>query len=345
MKKNVLWMIVIILVVLFIGCQHISFSMNFDNMRNPTDEENRNNAYNRTYDARRMTADENYIVFSDQEAGLVGYEIKSGNYFVLEKGTRDGDNYDSMQIYDGQLYYRKYDMFQNQDIWRVDLETGKKEKLVDNNKHGIFMDYFNVYNDIIISLQSSDLFIYQGSTNAKIAENVSSFALLDDNLYFISDGALFCLNLLTNEKIPLNYAIDGLGSVNRMFLHNNKIYIFRYSESSPYNPFLDAVIEDNNVRCVEGDTTSNTYLSHTNMVMDAVFYDDYIITNAGIFDLDGKLIKEFEFGTTITPKGEVIDRIVRPLIVGGNLYVYSEEVIDLPSVGNGWYKLDIESYI
>jgi hypothetical protein len=104
--------------------------------------------------------------------------------------------------------------------------------------------------------------------------------------------------------------------------------------STRYEVYL---IEDDKMEFItEINSAGNVYL---------VYYNGYIVTNEGIYTEDWKLVAPLDYGSQL-----------KPLVVGGNVYIRKEEgivwpeeeearEINLPEVGEGWYKLDIEEYI
>lgn len=349
MNKKIIILLIIVLgailaisIILYMN-QHLRHNMNFDIMRNTTDEENKNNAAN----YGTMVADENYICFYNigDKKGLVCYDIKQDEYSVID--SQSDRVYNGLQIYDGWLYYEKYDIYNQygDGDYKVNLKTKNKELIRRGNMNP--RNFFQVCNPYILSYNSNLVRIADGK-ETELTSAISGFTTLDGYVYydeyfdedyykeykkFPDYVNIVKQNIANPEDRTIIKDSEFTDDVfKRFFVHDNKIYVVSH------NLF---VIENDVMKKVE----NVSFQYEPNIV----FYSNFIIANDEIYDSNWNLISRIEYKPDqekITTK-DFLNIKLEPQIVGGNLYIYCEEPIkiNLPEVGEGWYKLDIEKYL
>ncbi len=312
--------------------KHQDIAMNFDIMRDTTYEENQNNAAN----LGMMTANDQYICFFDRKYGLISYDINKGQYTILD--TVAGTSwlsqtpnhevyYNILQIQDGWLYYAKNNERNRVQtgIWRVDLRTGRKEK-IPTDQYDIG-GCFSVNSDFIL-LQSyaDELLILKGNHITELASDVKGFAVVKGYIYYAAKGGIFKQNAYYKEDAEMlhnnNLLEKGSG---KFYVNNDKIYFTVKSDTEPYTYKL---------YIIENDTVAEIESVQFKERPKFVFYKEYVVSDLGIYTFKWEQLVKFEFSNSIIP-----------VIVGGNLYAFSPNEINLQSVGEGWYKIDVDQLV
>lgn len=337
MKKVFITIAILIAVVLAVlisvsVLKHPDIAMQFDTMRNTTDEENQNNACN----LGMMAANEEYICFFDKKYGLVCYDIDSDQYTIL--GTVFGTSwltqtpnnevyYNILQIQDGCLYYAKNNQ-RNQaqtGIWKVDLKSKRKEQIPTNQYDS--NGYFSVNGEfILLQAYLNQLFRLEGDNAIELASDVKGFAFVGENIYYADGGAIFKQNIYNEDTKKMICNNESLvKGCDKFYVNDSKIY---FTSTPNVEPYIYGLY------IIENDIVSEIAGVQFKKRPELVFYENYIVSNLGIYSSNWEQLVEFEYSDSISP-----------VIVGGNLYAYSSNQIDLPSIGEGWYKIDIEKLI
>lgn len=323
------------------GCSMIRFEMNFSNMRAPTIEENYNNAYSHG----EMAANERFVCFVHPDYGLVKYDVLKQKYKVIDgkKSALFGDvMFDCLQIYGDYLYYKKYTPDYVHGIYKIDLNTSESS-LVSNQIDGGLSprigSVFNVFNGHVVSERQRRIII--DDVALPDIRNEYAFAIKNSKLYCTTmDNRLIVFDLITGEKKELEQ-----NKINReekeiiaLFVYGDSVYVITRL-TNQYGT-LGAIIRNDMVEDIESELTCANGSG-------VVFFDNYIVCDSGFYTLDGKFVKPLtetskKFIANEDGKNQIYytaDRPVLPLIVGGNLYVYSvdKKPLDGTVVGGGWY--------
>jgi hypothetical protein len=183
-KKKILTIsicVAIVIAIIFIARYfylHPRLEMNFDIMRDMTDEENKNNAAN----MGNMTANKDYVRFSSGQYGLVCYDIEKDLYTVLDGEKNKA--YDSLQIYDGVLFYRKSKFTDKTDICKIDLASFRRENIY--SYYGAMWgsrEHFNIVDNIIIVKAMASLSKIENDEIIEICSFMRGFVTTNGYVY------------------------------------------------------------------------------------------------------------------------------------------------------------------
>ncbi|MDL2238543.1 hypothetical protein LJC56_12090 [Christensenellaceae bacterium OttesenSCG-928-K19] len=349
MKKKMLFgfviAVVVTILIIWLEMKYPNLNMDFDAMRNPINEENFNNM-NSSAD---MAADENYVCFFHENYGLVCYDIKKDRYTTLH--SRVGQNglfsfphfsvkYGKLQMKNGTLYYIREDVqnCEGNALWKVDLSTKEKECIWGDNIT-VFDNYLVLEDGYLIQSDYSRLYKIDENGTQLINEIWGQFMVLNDCVYFIDSSGKYpeekefvCKQSILKPSIKKNLGLESSQNTYWHYfkIHDSSVYVIS-AQTKNGNEFES--ISEHSVYVIEDDELS--YVGEYSARHSGVtFFDDYIICEEGVFTLDWEKVADLSY----LPR-------FNPVVVGGNLYVKSDDPLDLPRVGEDWYKLDVDQLI
>jgi hypothetical protein len=175
-------------------------------------------------------------------------------------------------------------------------------------------------NDTIYLLDGSGTLVEINMEGNVLNEYVSTWA------FTIYEGYLYYLN---SEKQAVKAKIDDSDSISNLGNYKDKgpLDFYVYDD---YVYFITSNLGQNELIAREKDNKMEFFDKPINYY--TVFYDNKIVSGPSYYTLEGEYIGDY---TTYTDANKI-----RPTVVGDHLYVYSEEKLDLPEIGRGWYKVE-----
>jgi hypothetical protein len=313
MKSKILIVFAVVIALWLTGCQKVDMEMRFGETRAATERENINNGAS----GALMAANEDYVAFVDIEGALIVYDKEKDEYRIVEKGYRK----DNLQIHGNKLYFRRYDITpEGNVIYEYDLIKKRKRKVYDHYLFSLMHTSFILYDDTIF-LMNGQRNLVRIDMEGNVLEEYGGawdFTLFKEYLYYEDTSTKQVIKENIHNQTDRKVFGKFGSEIMEFYVHDDYVYFIMRSNMG-YSTLLarekDGVVEQLDKR----------------LKYYTVFYDDMIVSGNSYYTLEGDYLGDYT---------GIYAEYMRPTVVGDDLYVFSEEPLDLPEVGEGWYKVE-----